>query len=60
MPVGTYMVATEPLSDAFANELMPGRAAASDNNLILDYFRLSADNRLLFGAGESYRRHDAA
>ncbi|ALE54385.1 FAD-binding oxidoreductase [Paraburkholderia sp. RL17-368-BIF-A] len=54
MPVGTYMVATEPLSDAFANELMPGRAAASDNNLILDYFRLSADNRLLFGAGESY------
>ena len=54
MPVGTYMVATEPLSGARADELIPGREAASDNNLILDYFRLSADNRLLFGAGETY------
>ncbi|MGF6545503.1 NAD(P)/FAD-dependent oxidoreductase [Paraburkholderia youngii] len=54
MPVGTYMIATEPLTSARADALMPGRAAASDNNLILDYFRLSADHRLLFGAGESY------
>ncbi|NUY04143.1 NAD(P)/FAD-dependent oxidoreductase [Paraburkholderia youngii] len=54
MPVGTYMIATEPLTSARADALMPGRAAASDNNLILDYFRLSADHRLLFGAGETY------
>ncbi|MGF6478431.1 NAD(P)/FAD-dependent oxidoreductase [Paraburkholderia sp. JPY419] len=54
MPVGTYMIATEPLTGERADALMPGRAAASDNNLILDYFRLSADDRLLFGAGESY------
>ncbi|AXE92903.1 NAD(P)/FAD-dependent oxidoreductase [Paraburkholderia sp. DD10] len=54
MPVGTYMVATEPMGQARADALMPGRAAASDNNLVLDYFRLSADHRLLFGAGETY------
>lgn len=33
--------------------LMPRRTAVSDNNLVLDYFRLSADHRLLFGAGET-------
>ncbi|CAG9167073.1 hypothetical protein [Cupriavidus pinatubonensis] len=34
--------------------LMPAIAAASDNNLIVDYFRVSADRRLLFGAGETF------
>jgi len=54
MPVGTYIVATEPMDPARANALIRQRAAAHDNNLILDYFRLTADNRLLFGGGESY------
>lgn len=54
MPVGTYMVATEPMPRERATSLMPRRTAVSDNNLVLDYFRISADNRLLFGAGESY------
>lgn len=54
MPVGTYMIATQPMDAARAHALMPGRAAASDNSLIVDYFRLSADNRLLFGAGETF------
>ncbi|WP_439685407.1 FAD-binding oxidoreductase [Cupriavidus oxalaticus] len=54
MPVGTYMIATEPMDAGRANALIPGRVAASDNNLIVDYFRLSADNRLLFGAGETF------
>ena len=54
MPVGTYMLATEPLGAAHADASMPGRAAAADNVLVLDYFRLSADHRLLFGAGETY------
>jgi gamma-glutamylputrescine oxidase len=48
------MIATEPLGQRRADALMPSRAAASDNNLILDYFRLSRDHRLLFGAGETY------
>lgn len=54
MPVGTYMVATEPMDNARAEKLLPRRSAVSDNNFVLDYFRLSSDNRLLFGAGDSY------
>jgi gamma-glutamylputrescine oxidase len=54
MPVGTYIIATEPMEAARADALMKERPAASDTNNILDYFRVSEDNRLLFGAGESY------
>lgn len=54
MPVGTYMIATEPMGAKRAGTLMPRRCAASDTNFILDYFRLSADDRLLFGGGDSY------
>ena len=54
MPVGTYMIATEPLGRERADALMRGRPAASDTNFVLDYFRLSADDRLLFGGGDSY------
>jgi gamma-glutamylputrescine oxidase len=54
MPVGTYMIATEPMAQERADALMPGRPAASDTNFVLDYFRLSADHRLLFGGGDSY------
>lgn len=54
MPVGTYMIATESMGEDRALELMPRRCAASDTNFILDYFRVSADHRLLFGGGDSY------
>jgi len=54
MPVGTYMIATEPMAQERADALMRGRPAASDTNFVLDYFRLSADHRLLFGGGDSY------
>lgn len=55
MPVGTYIIATESMDEDRAEALMPKRPAVSDNNFVLDYFRLSADNRLLFGAGDNYR-----
>lgn len=54
MPVGTYMIATEPMAPERADALMRGRPAASDTNFVLDYFRLSADHRLLFGGADSY------
>ncbi len=54
MPVGTYMIATEPMEPGRADALMHGRPAASDTNFVLDYFRLSADHRLLFGGADSY------
>jgi gamma-glutamylputrescine oxidase len=57
MPVGTYIIATEPMGAQRADALMPRRCAASDTNVILDYFRLSADHRLLFGGGDSFSGH---
>ena len=52
--VGTYIVATRPLEAALARALLPSIAAVADINWILDYFRLSADRRLLFGGRVSY------
>jgi gamma-glutamylputrescine oxidase len=52
--VGTYMIATEPLDVAQSRALLPSNAAVADLNWILDYFRLSADHRLLFGGRVSY------
>lgn len=54
MPVGTYMVATAPLPAALCAELITDGAAVCDNNFALDYFRFSADHRLLFGGRVSY------
>jgi len=54
LPVGTYMIATEPLSETRARALLPTGAAVSDNQFILDYFRISADHRLLFGGKCTY------
>ena len=52
--VGTYIIATEPLDAARARSLLPSNAAVADVNWILDYFRLSADHRILFGGRVSY------
>lgn len=54
MPVGTYMIATAPLTPALCRRLIPRNAAVCDNNFVLDYFRFSADHRLLFGGQVSY------
>lgn len=54
MPVGTYIIGTAPLDPALCARLIPGRAAVCDNNFVLDYFRFSADHRMLFGGRVSY------
>lgn len=54
LPLRNYIVATEPLGDQRAAEIIPSRAAVSDTKFVLDYYRLSPDNRLLFGGGETY------
>lgn len=59
MPVGTYIVATEPLGQARIEQLMRENVAVSDSNFVLDYFRRSADHRLLFGGRVSYSGVDA-
>jgi gamma-glutamylputrescine oxidase len=54
MAVATYIVATEPLGAERARGLIRSNAAVSDMNWVLDYFRLSADHRLLFGGRVNY------
>ena len=52
MPVANYLVATEPLAEARA--LIPHDVAVSDSRFVVNYYRLTADGRLLFGGGERY------
>lgn len=54
MPVSTQVMATEPLGEARARELIPSDACVEDIRYILDYYRLSGDKRLLFGGGTVY------
>lgn len=54
MPILNYNVATAPLSAAQADALIPSRMAIADTRFVLNYFRLSHDNRLIFGGGEKY------
>lgn len=58
MPVGTYIVATEVLGEQRIGELIRHNVAVADTNFILDYFRRSADHRLLFGGRVSYSGRD--
>jgi gamma-glutamylputrescine oxidase len=54
MPVWSYSIATAPLAPDVAARLLPGDMAVSDTRFALDYYRLSADRRLLFSGGERY------
>ncbi|MFI5184100.1 MAG: NAD(P)/FAD-dependent oxidoreductase [Vicinamibacteria bacterium] len=49
VPVGSYVVATVPLPQAVARALLPRRRMVFDSKNFLYYFRLSEDDRLLFG-----------
>jgi len=53
-PAGTYIIATEPLTSKEVAELNPLDLAVCDMNEVLDYYRLSADKRLLFGGHCNY------
>ena len=58
MPISNYIAATEPLGDERARALIPSNAAIADTKFVLDYYRLSADRRLIFGGGETYGDRD--
>ena len=53
-PVNSFIVATEPLAENVAEEINPHDLAICDPNFVLQYYRLSADKRLLFGARLNY------
>jgi len=52
MPVANYLIATEPLGDP--GSLIAHDLAVSDSRFVVNYFRMSADGRLIFGGGERY------
>jgi gamma-glutamylputrescine oxidase len=54
IPIGSHIVATEPLGAQRARELIANNAAICDMNWVLDYYRCSADHRLLFGGRVSH------
>ncbi|MFK8079627.1 MAG: NAD(P)/FAD-dependent oxidoreductase [Granulosicoccus sp.] len=60
MPVSTQVMATEPLGEELAQEILPSDSCVEDVRYILDYYRLSADRRLLFGGGTVYGGSDPA
>ena len=53
IPINNFMVATEKLGSRI-HDLLPSNAAIADSRFVVNYFRRSADDRLLFGGGENY------
>ncbi|MBD9586074.1 FAD-binding oxidoreductase [Pseudomonas sp. PDM03] len=60
LPAGSYIIATEPLAPDVATQLIPRNLALCDQKVGLDYYRLSADRRLLFGGACHYSGRDPA
>ncbi|WP_336232793.1 NAD(P)/FAD-dependent oxidoreductase [Thalassospira sp. CH_XMU1458] len=54
MPINNFVIATEPLGDDLARELIRDDVAVADSKFVINYYRLSADKRMLFGGGETY------
>ena len=59
VPIGSYIIATEPLEAAQAAALLPRQRVAFDSKNFLYYFRVTGDRRLLFGGRAEYGRPDA-
>jgi len=57
-PAGSYIIATEPLSEETVARINPRDVAVCDLNEIVDYYRLSADRRLLYGGRCNYSGRD--
>ncbi|EMQ4760650.1 FAD-binding oxidoreductase [Escherichia coli] len=58
MPCGTQVITTERLSEDLARSLIPKNYCVEDCNYLLDYYRLTTDNRLLYGGGVVYGARD--
>ena len=60
VPIMNYNIATAPLGDDLAAAILPGNLAVTDSRFVLNYYRLSADRRLIFGGGEKYSQRPPA
>ena len=59
-PAGSYIIGTEPLSEDIVEKINPRDVAVCDTNEVVDYYRLSADKRLLYGGACNYSGRDPA
>jgi glycine/D-amino acid oxidase-like deaminating enzyme len=55
VPVGSYIIATEPMSEGLAASVMPGRRTAFDTKSFLYYWHVNSERRLIFGGRASFR-----
>jgi glycine/D-amino acid oxidase-like deaminating enzyme len=58
-PVNSFIVATAPLDPDIVATVNPHDLAICDPNFVLEYYRLSADKRLLFGGRLNYFGNDS-
>ncbi len=58
LPAGSYIIATEPLSKTLQQQVLPTNLAVADESIALDYYRLSADGRMIFGGLCTYSGRD--
>ena len=54
MPINNFILATEPLSEEMCRKINRDDVAVADSKFVINYFKLSGDNRLLWGGGENY------
>ena len=52
--VTSSVLATTPLSENMIQHILPSRATVADCNTALNYYRIDADNRMIFGGRASY------
>jgi gamma-glutamylputrescine oxidase len=60
MPIANFVITTEPLPEAEARALIPSGSCACDTKFVVSYYRVTADNRMLFGGGERYNTQEPA
>lgn len=54
IPIGSFIIATEPLSDTLGHELSPRNRMIFDSKYYLHYYRLTPDKRMLFGGRAAF------
>jgi gamma-glutamylputrescine oxidase len=57
MPINNFVIATEALGESQLKRINPRDVAIADSRFVVNYYRLSADKRMLFGGGENYRQN---
>ena len=55
MPINNYIAVTEPWGEERAQRIIRDGIAVADSRFVVNYYRMTADHRLLFGGGENYR-----